>query len=249
MRICFVIQPFDAGPYDARFEDTIGPAIRAAGFEPYRVDADPGAVIPIEQIESVIRDADACLADITTNNPNVWFEVGLAIAARKAIVLIARAATRRVFPFDVRHRFVIRYRTEAARDFAILAREITTRLQAVSGQAHEPVESAPRGRHTGLTVDELVRDERELAVNLRNAISSVEREKDAFFSRLLRVCEIKGHRAYENLDYDARMDDVHELTASEAARVAREYGLEPEWLEWFQQRQFPSRGRIKPLPE
>lgn len=250
MRICFVIQPFDRGPYDERFEDTVGPAIRAAGLEPYRVDSDPGVVVPIEQIENVIRDADACLADITTDNPNVWFELGLAIAAGKPTVLIAQTAARQIYPFDVRHRLVIGYRTETARDFKKLADEITSRLHAISGNV--PVQPALRKQASiaqRLTHDELIRDERRMAETLLEAIAEAEKRRDSFFSRLLRICEIKAHRAYENFDYDDRMNDVHELTANEAARIAVEYGLEHEWREWFRRRQLPERGRVRPLSE
>jgi hypothetical protein len=76
MPTCFVIQPFDDGPFDKRYEDVFVPAIRAAGMEPYRVDRDPAASIPIEDIEKGIRSAGACLADISEPNQNVWFELG-----------------------------------------------------------------------------------------------------------------------------------------------------------------------------
>ena len=38
---CFVIQPFDGGKFDKRYEDVFVPAIQAVGLEPYRVDRDP----------------------------------------------------------------------------------------------------------------------------------------------------------------------------------------------------------------
>src|SRR6266498_1805038 len=101
MATCFMIQPFDGGPFDKRFEDTIAPAIRAAGLEPYRVDQDPSTIIPIERIEEAIRRSQACVADISTNNPNVWYELGFAIASGKPVVLISLAEPNRRFPFDV----------------------------------------------------------------------------------------------------------------------------------------------------
>ena len=79
MPICFVIQPFDKGKFDKRFRDVFKPAIEAAELEPYRVDRDPGVSIPIEEIESSIANSAICLADITTDNPNVWFELGYAL--------------------------------------------------------------------------------------------------------------------------------------------------------------------------
>jgi len=131
MPTCFVIQPFDDGPFDKRFEDVVDPAIRAAGLEPYRVDRDLGVVVPIEQIEEGIRSAAACVADISTNNPNVWFELGYAIAAGKSVLLLATDEPGKRFPFDIQHRHVIRYKTESARDFTALAGEITSRMRAV----------------------------------------------------------------------------------------------------------------------
>jgi hypothetical protein len=54
---CFVIQPFDEGKYDDRYEDIVDPAIKDAGFNPYRVDRDPAVSIPIESIEKGIKES------------------------------------------------------------------------------------------------------------------------------------------------------------------------------------------------
>ena len=78
MATCFVIQPFDQGKFDKRYADVYKPSIEAAGLEPYRVDKDPGVLVPIEAIERGIRSSAICLADITSDNPNVWYELGKA---------------------------------------------------------------------------------------------------------------------------------------------------------------------------
>jgi hypothetical protein len=130
MPSCFVIQPFDQGAFDKRYEDILSPAITDAGLEPYRVDRDPAASIPIEQIEAGIRSAQVCLADVTTDNPNVWFEIGFAIAAGKEIVLVCSASRQR-FPFDIQHRQIITYNTDSTSDFAALQEKITKRLKAI----------------------------------------------------------------------------------------------------------------------
>ncbi len=86
MATCFVIQPFDdGGKFDKRYKDVFDPAIREAGLEPYRVDNDPAVSVPIDNIQDGIRRASACLADITENNPNVWFELGYALSSDKEI--------------------------------------------------------------------------------------------------------------------------------------------------------------------
>ena len=130
MATCFIIQPFDKGPFDKRYTDTIEPAVKAAGLDPYRVDRDPSVQIPIEDIERGIRDASICLADITTDNPNVWFELGYAISSGKDTILIC-AETRERFPFDIQHRQVIKYKQDSQSDFQTLGSNITERIKAL----------------------------------------------------------------------------------------------------------------------
>ena len=131
MPTCFVMQPFDRAVFDQRFEDTFEPAIKAAGLEPYRVDRDPSVSIPIDDIQSGIRSAAICLAEITTDNPNVWFELGFAIASRKEVVLICSDERTSRFPFDVQHRNIIKYSTGSASDFKKLETKIIERIQAI----------------------------------------------------------------------------------------------------------------------
>lgn len=134
MGTCFIMQPFDKGVYDKRYEDIFIPAIEAAGLEPYRVDRDPGVSIPIDEIQTGIKNSDVCLAEITTDNPNVWFELGFAIASFKEVVLVCSSERKTKFPFDVQHRNITRYKTESPRDFEQLKEEITKRLIAILGK-------------------------------------------------------------------------------------------------------------------
>ena len=131
MGTCFVIQPFDQGIFDKRYEDVYRPGIEAAGLEAYRVDQDPTVSIPIDDVEERIRGAAAVLADITTDNPNVWFELGYAVACHREVVLVCSKERPTPFPFDVQHRSIIRYGTDSASDFAELAQRITERLRAI----------------------------------------------------------------------------------------------------------------------
>lgn len=130
MSTCFVMQPFDQGVFDQRYEDVFAPAILDAGLEPYRVDQDPKVSIPIQDIEVGIRDAAICLAEITQDNPNVWFELGYAIACGKEVVLVCSKERTTKFPFDVQHRTIITYPTGSPRDFKKLQADITARISA-----------------------------------------------------------------------------------------------------------------------
>ncbi len=128
---CFVVQRFDGGRYDSLYDQIFEPAIRAAGFEPYRVDRDPTASIPIETIEREISEADACFVEISEDAPNVWFELGFAIAKEKPLCLVCSKA-RSTFPFDVQHRQIIRYPDRPVpSDYAALKDQIGARLSAV----------------------------------------------------------------------------------------------------------------------
>jgi len=137
MRKCFVMQPFDKGEFDKRYDDVIAPAIREADLEPYRVDRDPSVNIPIDDIEAGIKNSVLCLAEITTDNPNVWFELGYAIAVPKDVILICSENRSSTFPFDVQHRSIILYKTESPQDFQKLQEEISTRIIATLKKQEE----------------------------------------------------------------------------------------------------------------
>ena len=88
---CCVFQIFDdGGAYDKRYDEVILPAVEAADLEPYRVDRDAGAEIPIDTLHEEIRKSVVCLADITPDNPNVWYELGFAVASDQPIVMICK---------------------------------------------------------------------------------------------------------------------------------------------------------------
>lgn len=130
MGTCFVMQPFDGSTFDKRYDDVFAPAIRDAELDPYRVDQDPKVSIPIQEIETGIRESQICLAEITQDNPNVWFELGYAIACKKEVILVCSDERTTRFPFDIQHRTIIKYTTTSISDFQELKGKITARLKA-----------------------------------------------------------------------------------------------------------------------
>lgn len=131
MRTCFVIQPFDKGKYDKRYRDVFSAAIQNAGLEPYRVDEAPSVDIPIDSIEKGIRTAAICLAEISTDNPNVWYELGFAYAAQKPVLMVCSEERKGNYPFDIQHRNIVTYKSESTSDFEELQHQISSRLQAM----------------------------------------------------------------------------------------------------------------------
>ena len=100
--ICFVVMPYgtkdseaasDKAPakidFDALWLKALEPVLRELGYEPVRADQDLGASILHEMLERLYF-ADMVLADMTTPNGNVYYELGVRHACRQTgCVLIA----------------------------------------------------------------------------------------------------------------------------------------------------------------
>lgn len=130
MSKCFVIQPFDNGKFDKRYVDIFEPAIKKADFEPYRIDNDLSVRIPIDEIEKGISESSICFAEITTDNPNVWYELGFAFACDKDVIMVCSEERQGKFPFDIQHRHIITYKTSSTSDFNNLEDTITRKIKA-----------------------------------------------------------------------------------------------------------------------
>jgi hypothetical protein len=104
---CFVMQPF-AAPLGDYYEKLYKPAIEKAGLHPVRADAEIfGAGKIIDQVWRGISSARVLVAELTTRNPNVFYELGLAHALEKPVVLIS--SNEGDVPFDLQHIRVIYY--------------------------------------------------------------------------------------------------------------------------------------------
>ena len=127
---CFVIQPYDHGKFDRRYREIIRPAVESCGLCPYRVDEDFQVNVPIVAIQDKISAASLILAEITTDSPNVWFELGYALAKDKPLILICSDERTAKIPFDIRHRNIFRYQTGSPSDFERFRQELESRIRA-----------------------------------------------------------------------------------------------------------------------
>ena len=142
MQTCFVIQPFDSGKFDRRFRDIYKPTLADAGLEAYRVDEDPSVQVPIDAIHDGINKATICLADITTDNSNVWYELGYAFAANCPVIMICSNERQGKFPFDIHHRSIIRYTSDSPSDFEELKNKISEKARALLTKSASPIRVA-----------------------------------------------------------------------------------------------------------
>ena len=153
--LCFVLMPFGAkadpsgGPninFDAIYEQAIKPAIEGAGMEPVRADEERiGGIIHKPMFERLLL-CDFAIADLTTGNPNVFYELGVRHAARPATTLAIFAANQRL-PFDVSYLRALPYElgphnSFTSREASLLksslgARLAETRKAAIEGEAKD----------------------------------------------------------------------------------------------------------------
>ena len=188
---CFVIQPFDQGKFDKRYEDAFEPALAQAGFAAYRVDVDPGTDVLITAIEEGIRRAAICLADVTKNNPNVWYELGYAYAAGKHVILTCCDEREGPLPFDIHHRHVIHYQSESTSDFNSLKRVISQRAKVLLDKVAERQmdDADPIAPHDGLPQREVH------LLGLAAGPNFVGCKNEFVIRRILAVCESSGMSA------------------------------------------------------
>jgi len=104
---CFVMMPF-ASPLGDYYNKIYEPAIIKAGLNPMRADNDIfGTGKIIDQIWTGINSCKVLIAELTSRNPNVFYELGLAHALRKPVVLVS--SNEEDVPFDLKHIRVIYY--------------------------------------------------------------------------------------------------------------------------------------------
>lgn len=107
--LCFVLMPFGAKPaaggrtidFDAVYRQIIAPALTDAGLEPIRADEEKvGGIIHKAMFERLIL-CDYALADLSTANANVFYELGVRHAVRPASTALIFAEGLGPLPFDV----------------------------------------------------------------------------------------------------------------------------------------------------
>ena len=108
----FVIMPFDT---EARpvYEDFIHPTLDNLGFDVSRADDLLDQRNILRNILSSIESADLLVADLTDSNSNVYYELGLAHALRKPVILLGQDIEE--IPFDIRSYRLIIYDSHFAR--------------------------------------------------------------------------------------------------------------------------------------
>ncbi len=104
--ICFTIMPF-GGWLDDYYENIYCLAIEAAGLTPHRADDLYRPSTIVHDIWEYTKKSEIILADLSGKNANVLYELGLAHAIAKPVILITESLDD--IPFDLRALRVIEY--------------------------------------------------------------------------------------------------------------------------------------------
>jgi hypothetical protein len=140
-RKCMVVMPF-ANDFDEIYHSVFVPACRTQQVECRRVDerAIPGSITG--DIVNGIMDADLVLADLTGQNANVFYELGIAHALNKHVITVCQSVDD--VPFDLRSYRVLTY----SKTFAGAARlredleRVIAELLATNHPPSNPVQDA-----------------------------------------------------------------------------------------------------------
>ncbi|HJT48825.1 MAG TPA: TRAFs-binding domain-containing protein [Nitrososphaeraceae archaeon] len=107
--LCFVLMPFGKKPsnvcsiidFDSIYQDLVAPAINEAQLEPLRADEEmTGGIIHKPMFERLIL-CEYAVADLTTANANVFYELGVRHAVRPQSTVLLFAKDSGQLPFDI----------------------------------------------------------------------------------------------------------------------------------------------------
>lgn len=123
----FIIMPFSS-EFDMIFNDLIKPPLEEIGYEVCRTDSILNQHNILKDIIRNIAEADLIIADLTSVNPNVFYELGIAHAMLVPTVLLTQSLDD--VPFDLKSYRVIVYSTTYFN-----AQELPKRLKEIADKA------------------------------------------------------------------------------------------------------------------
>lgn len=150
---CFVVMPYGRKPlpdsggrsydFDKVYRVVIQRAIREAGLQPKRSDESASAGIIHSEMFRDLRDRQVVLADLSLDNPNVFYELGMrhVMSATGTVLICRQGAT---LPFDIKLSRVIFYDFDGSHlDWEEVERVVqtlrTALLEAAKGLPDSPV--------------------------------------------------------------------------------------------------------------
>jgi hypothetical protein len=104
---CFIVMPFGVQDLEDLYSEFILPVLVDCKLDCARGDDIFGSNVVMEDVAAAIARADLVIADLSGQNPNVFYEVGIAHTLGKPVLLLSQSIED--VPFDLRHRRVLPY--------------------------------------------------------------------------------------------------------------------------------------------
>jgi predicted Rossmann-fold nucleotide-binding protein len=129
---CFVIMPFH-NEFDPVYTDAIEPALTRFGLKPVRTDRDIATGNLVEAIRYGIQHCYFAVADTTGDRANVMYELGMAHAQAKQVILLRRSGLKDIdrTPFDLLTESVIFYALDNLKE---LQAQIESAVHKITGR-------------------------------------------------------------------------------------------------------------------
>jgi len=219
-KICFVIMPYGGNDEVARkrytgvYKSIIAPAAIEAGYKPKRSDIEnsPGNIT--HDIINDLASADIVIADLTSANPNVFFELGIRHAFRKSGTVHIIDINHEI-PFDVKNYRAIEYSTELA-DISCaieLISEAIKKREDSPEKSDNPVHDAISDLPMNILSagDVALKDQIE---KLQDRTDSLEERNKGLQARIYELDPSEGYQREEIVSIDKLFDEADEVRLS-----------------------------------
>jgi hypothetical protein len=121
MKTCYVSQPFGSKPatlkngqsigidFDRIYFDVIKPAVQSAGYHCTRGDDGPKSGVIHKRLLKAVLESDAMVADLSTRNPNVIYDLGIRHTVQRGSTIIIGNETAFPLPFSLNNLYMQQY--------------------------------------------------------------------------------------------------------------------------------------------
>jgi uridine kinase len=103
----FVIMKFGNKDLEKFYKNTIKPILLDSGYDPNRADELPPQEQILARIIHSIEDSGIIVCDLTSLNPNVMYELGVAHSLTRRVIMISQKG--QILPFDLKDYEVLFY--------------------------------------------------------------------------------------------------------------------------------------------
>jgi tetratricopeptide (TPR) repeat protein len=145
-KTCFVISPIGEQGSERRqvaddfLELLIEPAFRGYGFEVIRADRIASSSAITSDIIRSVQTSELCVIDLTTHNPNVFYECGRRHETGRPFIQLIRKGED--LPFDVAGIRTITYDLSSPRSALLSVQELRAYLDRLEQEGYDPATGA-----------------------------------------------------------------------------------------------------------